>query len=307
MVNDKKCCRRCGSVEIRKRGFYKQKQRYQCKSCGVVFVLNIPWAERAFDEYCFANTQYKQIGAKYGKSTRTVQRNFDKLSINYFLAETADKHINLVFDGTYFGWDLCYLVFRAERKTFYFKQCAETASNIACCLNEIERLGYTFKSFTVDGKKGVIQHLKSAYPKVPIQYCQFHQKKTIKRYLTQTPKTPCGQAIKNLTQGLCRLTKPEFLKGLEEIKTEFKSFLIERNESGQYMHRRVRSAIRSLTNNANFLFTYQDFSKLKIPNTTNTCEGYFSQLKRHIRTHPGLTMNRLKRVVERMFCASPGI
>jgi hypothetical protein len=77
--------------------------------------------------------------------------------------------------------------------------------------------------------------------------------------------------------------------------------LLERNENGQFMHRKVRSAIRSLTTNEPLLFTYKDFPELKIPNTTNSCEGTFSQLKKKVDAHPGLTQTRLKRVVDRLF------
>jgi hypothetical protein len=240
------------------------------------------------------------LGKKYGKCARSVQRNFDKLRINYFLEGAQRRELNLVFDGTYFGWSLCYLLFRIKGKTIYFKQASETIANIAQCLKTIESYGYRFKSFTIDGRKGVAAYLEATYG-VPVQYCQFHQKKTIRRYLTQEPKTPCGQAIKALTNKLCQMERAEFVEQLEQIKTEFKEFLVERNDKRQFKHRRVRAAVRSLTTNSQLLFTYKDFPELKIPNTTNSCEGFFSQLKRHIAVHPGLARHRLKRVIERLF------
>jgi hypothetical protein len=285
---------------LRKRGYYKQKQRYQCKDCGVVFILEHNWAEKAFDEYCFHRVRYKEIGKKYDKCSRSVQRGFDRLRINRFLETQSDKYLNLVFDGTYFGWDLCYMLFRIKGKTIYFKQCAENIANISQCLKEIEALGYSFKSFTIDGRKGVAEYLKQTYG-VPVQYCQFHQKKTIRRYLTKEPKTACGQAVKALVNKLCHLDRTAFHMQLLEIKEQYKDFLAERNENKQYMHRKARSAIRSLTVNELLLFTYKDFPELKIPNTTNSCEGTFSQLKKKVGAHPGLTRTRLKRVVDRLF------
>ena len=260
------------------------------------------WAERAREEYCFGRLSYKQIGDKYGKCARSVQRNFDKLRINYFLYESADKHINLSFDGVYFGWSLCYVVFRTGGKTIYFKRCNETIENVSQCLRELVDNGYSFKSFTIDGKKGMAKRIKKEYPDVPLQYCQFHQKKTIRRYLTKQPKTECGQALKELVKDLTEFDKPLFIARLHGIEARYKYFLAERNAKRQYMHRRVRSAFRSLITNAELLFTYRCFESLKIPNTTNTCEGYFSQIKRKVRAHPGLTRPRLIRLIERLFC-----
>jgi hypothetical protein len=129
-------------VEVLKWDKYKQKH----------------WAEIAFDEYCFNNTRYRQLGKKYGKCTRSIRCGFDKLYINYFLEPPKDKHLNLMFDGTYFGRSLCYFLFKIKGKTIYFKQCSETIANIALCLKTIEAQDHTFKSFTLDGKKGVISY-----------------------------------------------------------------------------------------------------------------------------------------------------
>jgi hypothetical protein len=51
-----------------------------------------------------------------------VQRAFDKLRLNYCLEPLVDKHINLCFDGTYFGRGLCYLVYRANVQNIYYKR-----------------------------------------------------------------------------------------------------------------------------------------------------------------------------------------
>ena len=287
---------------MRKNGFYKQKQCWQCKDCGTVFILKKHWAERAREEYCFGRLSYTQIGKKYGKCTRSVQRNFDKLRINYFLHTPQDKHINLSLDGVYFGWSLCYVVFRAGGKTIYFKRCSETINNVSQCLRELADMGYTFKSFTIDGKKGMSQRLQKDYPDIPVQYCHFHQKKTVRRYLTKQPKTECGQAIKELLVDLKEFDRPLFVARLNALAARYKYFLAERNEKRKFMHQRVRSALRSLNKNAELLFTYKTFEHLKIPNTTNTCEGYFSQIKRKVRAHPGLTRPRLIRLIERLFC-----
>ena len=193
-------------------------------------------------------------------------------------------------------------MFRACGKTIYFKRCNETIENVSQCLRELADTGYTFKSFTIDGKKGMAERLQKDYPNIPVQYCHFHQKKTVRRYLTKQPKTECGQAIKELLADLKEFDKPLFIARLNALKARYKYFLAERNGRYKFMHQRVRSALRSLSKNSELLFTYRTYPDLKIPNTTNTCEGYFNQIKRKVWAHPGLTRPRLISLIERLFC-----
>ena len=90
------------------------------------------------------------------------------------------------------------MVCRADGRNIYYEECAETIENIAEMLLKLEALGYVFKSFTVDGRKGVKDYLKWRYPNVPLQHCIFHQKAAITRYLTGSPKTECGRDLKVL-------------------------------------------------------------------------------------------------------------
>lgn len=57
-------------------------------------------------------------------------------------------------------------------------------------------------------------------------------------------------------------------------------------------HKKIRSAYRSLKNNLPYLFTFQQYPKLHMPNTTNSLDGYFSQMKKLLRVHNGLSEER---------------
>ena len=195
---------------------------------------------------------------------------------------------------------------RANGRNIYFKQCNETINNVLTCLKEAEGLGYKYKSFTVDGRKGIIEMLGREYPGIPIQYCQFHQKKTIRKYLTKEPKTECGQELIAFLKPITRYSKAEFEKDINSIEESYKEFLSERNDQGRYKHRKIRSALRSLKRNLPYLFTYREerYKHLNIPNTTNACEGYFSQLKRKVRRHCGLNRNRLIKLIEKLLLST---
>ena len=167
-------------------------------------------------------------------------------------------------------------------------------------LDDLESMGYVFRSFTVDGRKGVKKYLKLRYPDVPLQHCLFHQEAAITRYLTGSPKTECGRELKALSEILGKTSRDDFEAEFKALKNRYADFLKERNESGQFRHRRLRSAFRSIKKNLPELFTFQEYPGLKIPTTTNSCEGYFGQLKRKARVHSGLTREHLKKVIMRL-------
>ena len=260
------------------------------------------WSEKAYEDYCLKGHSYQDIVLEYGKDIRTVQRSFDKLPSRHLCPVLKDQHVNVCLDGVYFGWSISFIVIRANGQNIYFEQTTETVEHIAKCLKKAEVLGYRYKSFTIDGRKGVVQMLQERYPGVPIQYCQFHQKKTVRAYLTREPKTECGKALRAFLRPLTRYTRQEFEQGLQALEQQYKAFLAERNEQGRYMHRSVRSAFRSLKRNLPYLFTYKEerYKDLNIPNTTNTCEGYFSQLKSKVRVHSGLVRTRRIKLIKKL-------
>ncbi|MDR1281015.1 MAG: hypothetical protein LBK99_09360, partial [Opitutaceae bacterium] len=72
------------------------------------------------------------------------------------------------------------------------------------------------------------------------------------------------------------------------------SFLNERTPAqngnrSRYSHPRLRSAFLSLTRNRPWLFTCLRYPSLQIPNTTNSLDGHFAQLKSMLRNHNGLS------------------
>ena len=97
--------------------------------------------------------------------------------------------------------------------------------------------------------------------------------------------------------------KESFQGGLEDWHQEWQKFLNERTvniESGKshYTHKRLRSAFKSLKTNLPWLFTWYDNFGLNIPNTTNAIDGHFSDLKKKLRCHNGLSEKRKKRFID---------
>ena len=92
---------------------------------------------------------------------------------------------------------------------------------------------------------------------------------------------------------------PEIRKKYNEGFTQkkYEDFLKERNEQGQFKHRQLRSAFRSLKTNLPYLFTYKKFPALHIPNTTNSCDGSFAHWKQKIKIHRGLRKHRRNKMI----------
>jgi len=113
--------------------------------------------------------------------------------------------------------------------------------------------------------------------------------------------------IENYIQGLIDL-RTEYkgkiwleiflLKSYNDSKEELN--LIKETKKWHYTHKRIRSAYRSLKTNLPYLFTWYDYIDLNIPNTTNSLEGTFSDLKNKIRVHAGLKKQRKMKLINEL-------
>ena len=104
-----------------------------------------------------------------------------------------------------------------------------------------------------------------------------------------------------------RQTRPksnekEFTMLLHEWHIKWKDFIELKTQvfsSGKwhYTHKSVRGAYLSMNRNLPHLFTYQKYPELNIPNTTNSLDGFFKQLKSKVAIHHGLHPDRRYKVI----------
>ena len=204
-------------------------------------------------------------------------------------------------DTTYFGRKFGVMVFKDSITgqillKQYVKQ--ETNKLYLSAIEEIARRGIKIQSIICDGRKGLLQ----LFEDIPVQMCNFHQVAIIRRYLTKNPKM---QASKELWKHVLLLTKTDkesFTGGLSEWHVKWRDFLNERKldprGKNRYVHKRLRSAYRSLKTNLPWLFTWYDYMHLNIPNTTNAIDGHFADLKNKLRNHNGLSIARKKKFID---------
>lgn len=240
-----------------------------------------------------------ELSKKYNCSVKTLQRKFEKYTPAKELPTANKNKVALIFDGTYFGRGYGFLIYRANKKNIYWREIdSEKIAYIEEDLLHLTSLGWQFSSFTIDGRKGVIQLLKRLFPAIPIQMCIFHQKKIITRYITLKPKTECGKEIKELMNKFNKIDEEKLTIYINNIKEKYHDFLLERNENKRFKHTNLRSAIRSLNVNKNYLFSYKKYPELEIPNTTNSCDGSFAHWKQKAQIHRGMDKDRRKKLID---------
>jgi len=283
----------------------KGKQRYQCANCKRVFIGGIRLDPQIIlEEYLTGKQTYSQLADKYSCSVKTIQRKIDQAKT--IVNSTFPNKVNVLMDTTYFGRKFGVMVFKDSLSgTILLKKYVKQETNLLYFqgIEEIARRGIKIQSIICDGRRGLF----SLFSNVPMQYCQFHQVKTIRTYLTKKPKMQASKELWELTLLLSQTDKESFIGGLNEWYEKWKSFLDERkiDEQGRkrYVHKKLRSAYRSLKTNLPWLFTWYDFRELNIPNTTNAIDGHFADLKNKLRNHNGLSQARKVKLINEFFKA----
>jgi hypothetical protein len=236
-------------------------QRYKCGACNRVF----NGGERLtpqdiWRDYVNGKQTYVQLSEKYGCSIKTIQRKLD--TVRSERKTTFPGVVNLLMDTTYFGRQFGVMVFKDSfTGQILLKQYVKQETNKLYLegVEEITRRGIKIQAIICDGRKGLFQLLETS---VPMQMCNFHQVAIIRRYLTKKPKLQASIDLWELTLLLVHTDKDSFSGGLQQWFAKWEYFLNERkvDEKGKkrYIHKRLRSAYRSLKTNLNYLFAWYD-------------------------------------------------
>lgn len=288
---------------MKKYGKVRGKQRFQCLLCGRQF---IPKKDRTalrkqlWKEYVWHRQTLTQLADRYGRTVQWVQRQLDAAPVSSI--PQPSQRIVAVTDTTFFGRGYGILVVRCPRlkKNVHVHEVRlETPAEYRAARASLETKGFILEAAVIDGKRGV----SAVFHDIPVQLCQFHQIAIVRRYLTSRPKLPAGRELRAIALSLPTATEKIFADLLAIWRQRWEHFLKERtyqpnSRRWQYTHRRIRSAYRSLKTNLPYLFTYQKYPELHIPNTTNSIDGFFSKLKHLLNTHRGLTPKRRYKLIQ---------
>jgi len=253
-----------------------------------------------FYQYVWQRQTYTDLAEKYDKSTKGIQRKLDEVEIKPTV-KIDEREIVVVADTTFFSKQSGLTVFREPnlKKNIWWKFVDyERVKTYEMGRRHLEKNGFMIKAIILDGKRGV----REAFSDIPAQMCHFHQKQIVRRYLTNKPKLEASIELKKIVSTLADTDEQTFTKQLNEWHGKWKDWLKEKTtnlETGKrfYAHKRTRSAYRSLKTNLPYLFTYQKYPELNIPNTTNSLDGFFNTLKGKLNVHRGLSSKRREKVV----------
>jgi transposase-like protein len=207
----------------------------------------------------------------------------------------------VIADTTFWGRSYGVCVFRAPhlKKNLWWNEVpSERVDHYYYGRKILEERGWIFTGAVVDGRRG----LSRVFSDIPVQICIFHQMKRVTKYLTRRPETLAGVELRAIMLRLPKSNKKEFTELLEAWHSEWGNFINQKTRIMEcnrwhYTHKNVRGAYRSLKTNLPYLFTYQEYPKLNIPNTTNSLDGMFSQLKSRLAVHRGLRRDRRYKVI----------
>ena len=251
-------------------------------------------------QYIWQRQTYADLGKKYHRGDKWVQRKLDKIKIKP-VVKINRVALVIIADTTFSSRSVGLTVFREPnlKKIVWWKQTVvEKAEVYQLGRQSLEKKGLAIKAVVLDGRRGI----REVFNGIPIQMCHFHQKRIINKYLTTRPKLPAGIELREIARIIPSSNEEWLTKRLNEWFQKWQDFLKQKTTdslTGRWFHthKRIRSAYRSLITNLSYLYTYQKYPELNIPNTTNSLDGYFNRLKSLLNVHRGLSPQRRHRMI----------
>ena len=257
-----------------------------------------------FKKYIWHKQTIKELSITYKKSKRWIKYTLEKYEV--VIKQKQPRKMVAIVDSTFFGkridqFGVSVIIDAHKKESVLWKYInTEKGCYYVFMRRELEQQDFEFLAVVVDGSRPLLK----AFPDIPVQLCHFHQKAIIRRYLTKNPKLPASIHLKQLTDTLGSIDKKEFEYLFKRYLIYWEYFLKEKTFNPEtkrwfYTHKQLRSAVRSIKTNLPYLFTYQDYPELNIPNTTNLLDGgVFSFLKRLLKNHNGLSRNFKKKLID---------
>ena len=299
-------CRACGSTHTKKNGVRKGVQLYKCQDCGYQFRSGFQVSD---DELWTAYQQQKQtineLSVRFRISLSTVKRRLHDIKCEWVqppLNGSGFVHLDVTYWGRNFGVLLA-LDTESGKPLYLSFVKSETVKDYEDAVVSIEKRGYVIRGLIIDGKKSLFK----SFSEYHVQMCQFHMKQIVRRYLTQNPRMLASRDLKALVDRLHRIHEADFRSEYQAWKEKWKGMIEHRSlhKDGRlhYTHRRLRSAMNSLDFYLPYLFTCQREECWGMPNTNNKIEGTFTDLKKNLNNHSGLTQENRKRFINWFFLA----
>lgn len=260
--------------------------------------------ETLWNEFSNEYATVSTLVRRHALSEKTVRTRLDA----YQLGEHAPTPRTMVaiMDATRVGYSWILAVRDPEkRETIYAEEISvESTSAYQRAYAELTGQGFTFSAVVRDGRFVAVPWL---FPGIPVQMCHYHMEQIVIRYLTLNPKLWAGIELLEIIRTLPKTDEASFRDAFNLWCRAHHAFLQEKTideSTGRWhwTHKRVRQARDSIRIHLPFLFTFQKFPELNIPNTTNSLDGKFKKAKVALAIHSGLTHARqIKLVLSLLF------
>lgn len=297
---------------MQKYGQRRGVQRYRCLNCRHSFQSKRRPQKKQqslYQRYTWGKQSLTELSRTEDRSVPWVRKRLDAVTPAH--TSLPPQATVIVADTTFWGRSYGVCVFRSpslKRNLCWTEVASETGAVYAQSLKGLLERGWMVPAAVIDGRRGVARVFEARG--IPVQFCQFHQMKTVTKYLTRRPKTEAAQELRALSLTLHKTNEKDFIAALTAWHAQYESFLNERSvaphtkRGWEYTHYRLKSAHRSLKTNLTYLFTYQKYPELHIPNTTNSLDGFFSQLKKKVGAHGGLRKDRRFKMISAILATS---
>ncbi len=263
--------------------------------------------QQLWREYTHGKQTLTELGERHGHTYEWVRARLDEYAVSTSDDLTPGPTI-IVPDTTFWGRHYGVTVFRSwsrKRNLWWNEVSSEKMEHYHYGRKILEERGWTFAAAVIDGLRG----LATVFNDIPVQICHFHQLQTVTKYLTRKPKTDAGVELRRLALTLTKTNGKIFTEALATWEKRWHTFYTEKTyvagtKHWYHTHKNVYSAYKSLERNLPYLFTYQKYPKLNIPNTTNTIDSYFAGLKKKVTAHHGLRRDRRYKVISELLKGS---
>lgn len=303
---NKKKCPVCGSTQTKRNGQRNGVQLYKCKDCGHQFrACRAITKEELWEAYLNGKQTIQELSLRYKVSPSSIKRLLRSVECVWRQPDLRGKSGYVHLDATYWGhnWGVLLALDDSTNKALYMSFIkSETRQDYRLAVDTIIASGYSIKGIIIDGKQSLFKEF-DAYP---VQMCQFHMKQIVTRYLTKNPRMHASRELKAIMDSITYCTVKEFAKRYNQWKITWDKFIKRRTVSKvtgktSFTHRRLRSAMFSLDYYLPYLFTYQLTECAGMPNTNNKIEGTFTDLKKNLNNHSGMTIQNRVRFISSFF------
>lgn len=291
--------------QTKKNGVRNGIQLYKCVACKHQFrstkLLNV---YAIWDAYQNGKQTIQELAKSYHVSTSTIKRRPHTIEQVWFQPDLIGMSGFVHLDATYWGrnWGIMLALDNATGMPLYLAFIkSETTHDYKAAVDAIVDAGYAIRGIVIDGKQALFKEFSD----YPIQMCQFHLLQIVRRYLTKKPKMNASKELLALCEQMIYLDEDLFVEEYLTWKEIFQSFIekrtIHKNGKSYYLHRRLKSAMYSLEFYLPYLFTYQHPECEGMPNTNNKIEGTFTDVKKNLNNHSGMSIQNRKRFISGYF------